>query len=116
MFFIQTLKKNRTITKNTKGIQFINTIWNRQPLDNVIILYLFYINKLVQKHNEHVFTNTLGLTFIFKAMDINHQSCTPFYKLLNDANKILGLHFIIQMLKKCWLNYVSITMQPMMVL
>jgi hypothetical protein len=54
----------------------------------------------VQKQNEQVFVNTLGLTFIFKAMKINHQSCPPFYKFLNDASKIIGLNSIIQILKK----------------
>jgi hypothetical protein len=28
-------------------------------------------------------------------MDINHQSCPPFYKLLNDPSKTIGLHSII---------------------
>jgi hypothetical protein len=28
-------------------------------------------------------------------MDINHQSCPPFYKLSNDSNKIMGLHSTI---------------------
>ncbi len=41
-------------------------------------------------------TNTLDLTFIFKAMDINHQSCPPSYKLLNDSSKITNLHSIIR--------------------
>ncbi len=54
----------------------------------------------MQKQNEQVFVNTLGLTFIFKAMEINHQSCPPFYKLLNDASKIIGLNSIIQIFKK----------------
>jgi hypothetical protein len=53
----------------------------------------------VQKHNEHVFTNTLGPTYIFKAMDINHQSCPPSYKLSNDPSKIASLHFTIQIKK-----------------
>jgi len=50
----------------------------------------------VQKHNEHVFANTLGPTIIFKAMDINHQSCPPSYKLSIDPSKIAGLHFTTQ--------------------
>jgi hypothetical protein len=33
--------------------------------------------------------------FIFKAMDINHQSCPLFYKLSNDLNKTVGLHSTI---------------------
>ncbi len=68
---------------------------NQQPPNNFTILYLFYTNKLVQKHNENVFTNTLSPTFIFKAMDINHQSCPLSYKLSNDSNKIAGLHSTI---------------------
>jgi hypothetical protein len=28
-------------------------------------------------------------------MDINHQSCLPFYKLLNNSGKIASLHYII---------------------
>ncbi len=42
-----------------------------------------------------MFTNTLGPTFIFKAMDINHQSCFPSYKFSNDLSKIVGLHSTI---------------------
>jgi hypothetical protein len=64
----------------------------------------------VQKHNENVFINTLGPTFIFKAMDINCQSCPPFSKLSNDSSKTVGLHSTIS------LNYVLVTMQHLMVL
>jgi hypothetical protein len=49
----------------------------------------------VQKHNENVFSNTLGPTIIFKAMDINHQSCLSFHKFSNDLSKIVRLHFTI---------------------
>jgi hypothetical protein len=52
----------------------------------------FYTNKLVQNNNENAFNNTLGPTFIFKAMDINHPSYPPFYKLLNDLSKTTSLH------------------------
>jgi len=97
--FIQTLNKFHATTKNTRDIQFIYSICNRQPPNNFSIPYIFYTNKLVQKHNKHVFINTLGPTFFFKAMDINHQSCLPFYKLSNDLNKITSLHFIIQIRK-----------------
>ncbi len=112
MVFIQTLNKFRTITKNTKDIQFINLICNRHLPNNFTIPYLFYRNKLVQKHNENVFTKTLGPTFIFKAMDINHQSCPPTYKLLNDLNKIVGLHSTIHikgdmLVELCANNYVT---------
>jgi len=62
-------------------------------------MYLFYTNKLVQKHNENAFTKTLGPTFIFNAMDISHQSCPPFYKFSNDLSKIVGLYFIINIKK-----------------
>ncbi len=66
----------------------------------------------MQKHNEHVFTNTLGPTFIFKIMDINHQSCLPSCKLSNDPSKTIGLHFIIQIKKDmlvelCVSNYAT---------
>jgi len=66
----------------------------------------------VQKHNENVFTNTLGLTFIFKAMAINHQSCPLSYKLSNDLSKTMGLHFTINiknnmLVKLCVSNYVT---------
>ncbi len=115
MVFIQTLNKFFTATKNKKDIQFINSICNHQPPNFFTNPFLFYTNKLMQKYNEHMFTNTLGPTFIFKAMDINHQSCSPFYKLSNDLSKIVGLHFTIQR-KICWLNYVFITMQCLMVL
>jgi hypothetical protein len=55
----------------------------------------FITNNLMQKHNGNVFTNTSSLTFIFKAIDINHSSCTSFYKLSKDLNKIACLHSII---------------------
>jgi hypothetical protein len=95
MVFIQTLNKLCIAIKNTKDIEFLNLIYDQQPPNNLIIPYLFYINKLVQKHNENVFGNTLGPTFIFKAMDINHQSCPPSYKLSNYPNKTMGLHSTI---------------------
>ncbi len=46
-----------------------------------------------------MFINTLGPTFIFKAMEINHQSCSPSYKLLNDPGETPSLHFTIQIKK-----------------
>jgi hypothetical protein len=49
----------------------------------------------VQKHNGNVFTTTLSPTFIFKTMDINHQSCPSFYRLSNDSSKTTSLHSII---------------------
>ncbi len=53
----------------------------------------------MQKHNENVVINTLGPTFVFKAMDINHQSCPPSYKLSNDSSKTMGLPSIINIKK-----------------
>ncbi len=79
MVFIQKLNK---LYYNRKYKGYL--IYNRQLPNNFTILYLFYTNKLMQKHNENVFINTLGPTFIFKTMDINHQSCPPSYKLSND--------------------------------
>ncbi len=66
----------------------------------------------MQKHNEHVFTNTLGHTFIFKIMDINHQSCLSSYKLSNDPSKIASLIFTIQikiymLVELCINNYAA---------
>ncbi len=87
MVFIQTLNKFHVVTRNIKDIQFINSICNQQPFNNFFISYLVYIHKLVQKHNENVVINTLGPMFIFKTMNINHQSCSPFYKLSDDSNK-----------------------------
>jgi hypothetical protein len=116
MVFIQTLNNFRTTTKNTKDIEFRNSICNRRPPNDFIIPYLFYTNKIVQKHNENVFTNTLGPMFIFKAMDINHQSCPPSYKFSNDPSKIIGFHSTINIKKVCWLNYVLVIMQHLMVL
>jgi hypothetical protein len=112
MVFIQTLNKFPIATKNAKDVEFVNSICNQQPTYDFIIPYLFYTNKLVQKHNENVFTNTLGATFIFKAMHINHQSCPPSYKLSNDPSKIVGLHYTINIFKKmlvelCVGNYVT---------
>ncbi len=95
MVFIQTLNKFHIATKNTKDIQSINSIYNQQPTNNFTIFHLFYTNKLVKKYNENMFTNTLGLTFIFKAMNINHQSCPPSYKLSNDLSKTMGWHSTI---------------------
>ncbi len=46
-----------------------------------------------------MFTNTLGPTFIFKAMDINNQSCPPFYKFSNNPSKTIGLHSTINIKK-----------------
>ncbi len=89
------MNKFRTTIENTENIQFINLICNQQPPNNNVIPYLFYTNKIVQKHNENVFTNTLGPTFIFETMDINHQSYQPFYKLSNDLSKTMGLHSTI---------------------
>jgi hypothetical protein len=71
-----------------------HSIYNRQPPNNFIIPYLFYANKLVQKHNENVFTNTLGPTFIFNTMDIIHSSCSQFYKLSNDLNKTIHVYIL----------------------
>jgi hypothetical protein len=88
MVFIQTLNKFHTATKNTKDIQFLNSMCNQQPPNNFTILYLFYTIKLVQ--NTMIFF--LGVTFIFKAMDINHQSCPPSNKLSNDLSKTTSLH------------------------
>jgi hypothetical protein len=116
MVFIQTLNKFCIGTKNAKDIQFINSNCNQQPPNNFTIMYLFYTNKLMQKHNENVFTNRLGPMFIFKAMDINHQSCPPFYKLSNYPSKIVGLHFTIRIKNMCWLNYALVIMQHLMVL
>jgi hypothetical protein len=70
----------------------------------------------VQKHNENVFTNTLSHTFIFKAMDINHQSWLPSYKLSNNLSKTTSLHFIFHIKKIGWLNYMLVTTQHLMVL
>jgi hypothetical protein len=108
MVFIQNLNKFRIVTKNKEDIEFIILIFNGQLPNNFTIIYLFYKNKLVQKHNENVFINTLGPTFIFKATmptinhqstlkpsTINHQSCPPSYKLSNDLSKNTGLHFTI---------------------
>ncbi len=42
-----------------------------------------------------MFSNTLGPIFIFKAMEINHQSCLPPYKLSNELSKTMCLHSTI---------------------
>jgi hypothetical protein len=51
MVFIQTLNKFHIATKKHKRY-LINSIYNQQPPNNFVISYLFYTNKLVQKHNE----------------------------------------------------------------
>jgi len=45
-------------------------------------------------------------------MDINHQSCPPFYKLSNDSSKTTGLHSTIcikkdTLIKLCVDNYAT---------
>jgi hypothetical protein len=92
MVFIQILNKFHIATKNTMDIEFKSSICNWHPPNNFVIPYLFYTNKLVQKHNENLFTKTLSPMFIFKAMNINHQSCPPSYKLSNDLNNIISFH------------------------
>ncbi len=42
-----------------------------------------------------MFNNTTIHTFVFKAMDVNHISCLPAYKLSNNPSKIVGLHSAI---------------------
>ncbi len=59
-----------------------------------------------------MFANKLCPKFNFKTMDINHQSCPPFYKLSNDLSKITSLHFTIQIKKDtlvelCASNYAT---------
>jgi len=90
MVLTQTLNKFCTTTKNMQDIQFV--IDNRPT---ILLFNIFYTNKILQKHNQNVFINTLGPTFIFKIMDINHQSCPSFYKLSNNPSKIISLHFTI---------------------
>ncbi len=51
----------------------------------------------------------------FQSNEHNHQS-PPSYKLSNDPNKTTSLHSTIQIKKICWLNYVLVIMQRMMVL
>ncbi len=109
------MNKFHNATKNTKDIEFINSICNRQPPNNFAIPYLFYRNKLVQKHNENVLINTLSRMFILIAMDINHQSCPLSYKLSNDPSKIAGVHFIIN-IKIYMLVELCVTMKHLMVL
>ncbi len=62
----------------------------------------------MKKHNENAFTNTLSPTFIFKAMDIDHQSCPP----SNDSNITMGLHSkinikIYMLVELCVGNYAT---------
>jgi hypothetical protein len=44
-------------------------------------------------------------------MDINHQSCPPFYKFSNDPSKTTGLHSTINikiyMVELCVANYAT---------
>jgi hypothetical protein len=49
--------------ENKKDIEFINSFYKWQPPNDYIISYLFDINKLVQKHNESVFINTLSYVY-----------------------------------------------------
>ncbi len=84
----------------------------QQPPIVLIVPHLFYTNKLVQKHNKNVFTNTSSCTFIFRGMDINHPSCLPSYKVSNDWSKIIGLHFTTHireemLIESCVDNYAT---------
>ncbi len=61
-----------------------------------------------------MFINTLRPTFIFKAMDINHQSCPSSYKFSNDLNKTICLHstiniyiYINMLVELCASNYAT---------
>jgi hypothetical protein len=80
------------------------------------LYYYFWFPNYKYVHNENIFANKLGPTFTFKTMDINHQSFPPSFELSNDQSKIMNLHVIIHIKKICWLNYVLVTMQCMMVL
>jgi hypothetical protein len=44
---------------------------------------------------------------MFKAMDINHQSCPQSYKLSNDLSKTTHLHSTINILKRYVDNYAT---------
>jgi hypothetical protein len=60
------------MTKSIKDIQFV--IDNHKWI--LIVSHLFCTNKLVQKHNENVFTETSNLTFDFKLRTlITHHAC-----------------------------------------
>ncbi len=93
--------------KNTKDIEFINSICNRQPPNNFTIVYYFIQINLCK--------NTMkmcSLTHIFKTMNINHQSCPPSYKLSNYLSKISGLHSTINiniymLVELCASNYAT---------
>ncbi len=54
MVLMQTLNKFRTTTKNTKDIEFINSICNQQPPNDFTILYLFYTNKIMCKNTMKI--------------------------------------------------------------
>ncbi len=101
MVFIQTLNKFRTTTKNTKDIEFINSICNRQPPNDFTIPYLYYRNKLVQKRNENVFINTFGPHLFSKqwTLTMNHA-----HHLTNSQMLLIKFIYI------CWLNYVLVIM------
>jgi len=94
MVFIQTLNKFCTAIENIKDIQFINSIYNQQPPNNLLFLIYFFTNKLVQKHNENVFTNTLSHTFIFKTMDINHGYYLTNFQIIWVKLQVYILYFI----------------------
>jgi hypothetical protein len=59
-------------------------------MHNTIVTLYKYIS--AKKHNTIVFNKTIGPTFNFEAIDINHHSCLTSYKLLNDPSKIASLH------------------------
>ncbi len=96
MIFIQALNKFCTTTKNTKDIEFINSMCNQQTPNNFIISYLIYTNKLVQKHNENVFTNMLSSRLFSKqwASTINHAHHLTNFQMIRVKLQVCILQLI----------------------
>ncbi len=59
---------------------------------------------MVTSHFPQSGVVTLGPMFIFKEININHQSDPPSYEFSNDLSKTMGLHFIMNIKNICWLK------------
>ncbi len=89
MIFIQIWNKFRIATKNTKDIQFV--------IDDHSTILLFCIDFMkinLCKNTMKMCSLTHLVPHLFSkqwTLDINHQSCPPFYKLSNDPNNFICL-------------------------
>lgn len=96
---MQPLHKFRIIARTTKDMDFINSNYYQISLRYLLVLYLHYTNAQTQKQNEHVFLKTIGLTFIFNAINIHHQSCPPSSKLTQANHRFVFFFFALEKIR-----------------